>query len=128
MAMPAARRWLDPMTGDYVVERGSPRADDTNASNILLRLRMRRGSMPLLPTFGSRLHLITRNAQSALRLAEHYAYEAIEDLVRDGSIRGVVVKAESLSKNGGAFLAVTVSFSDSAADARTVQYERRLGA
>jgi len=128
--MPSAcvRRWIDPETGDYVVESGRPRADTTLASAVLLRLRMRRGSCPLLPTLGSRLYLIRKNTESALRLAKHYAFEALDDLIRDERITNVAVETEAISIDGGAALGVTVSFTDGAGDQRTVQYQRRLGA
>lgn len=129
MAIPAAaRRWIDPDSGDYVVENGGPRGDDTRASKIVLRLRMRRGSCAVLPRFGSRLHLITANAAGSLRMAEAYAREAIADLIRSGEIRDVKITASVISESGTTALGLDVSFRDTDQDRRTARYTHRLGA
>lgn len=129
MAIPAARRrWIDPQTGDYVVENGGPRADDTRASKVVLRLRMRRGSCPVLPTLGSRLHLITSNVPGATRLAKAYGREALKDLITSGEIRDVEVEASVITVSGTTALALEVSFCDTDQDRRAVPYTHRFGA
>lgn len=124
--MGAARRDLDPLTGDYVVVRGSPRADSTRASKVILRLRKKRGT-GIYPQIGSRLYRITKNAPGALRLAEFYATEAVEDLVRSGEIRSVVAKASTEVIRSTTWLVLELSFSDTDGDRRTVRYLRTFG-
>lgn len=124
--MPAARRDIDPETGDYIVERGRPRADSSRASKVVLRLRKRRGT-GCKPNLGSRLHLVTSLVPGALRLAEHYAHEALEDLSARGEIRRVKVVATAGTVQGTTWLVVDVSFVDTDGDPRTVQYKRRVG-
>lgn len=128
MARAAARRWLDPETGDYIVESGSPRADATRASQVLLRLRMRRGSCPVAPKLGSRLHTIEKATRGSARLARAHAIEAIADLVERREIREETVDVEVVKlPTGGAAFAITVEFTDSASDRRTVQYTSSVG-
>lgn len=124
--MPAKRRWIDPLTGDHVVESGGPREDDTSASAVVLRLRTKRGTMAVLPAFGSRLHKITKASTPAERLAEAYAREALGDLVRAGTIRDVRVKASTVAISGGAALTLEIAFRDTAGDQRTVRYRHQL--
>lgn len=121
-----AQRWIDPLTGDYVVENGGPRGDSSMASQVVLRLRTRRGSCVVMPTLGSRLHLITRRVPGADRLAAAYVREALDDLVERRSIRDLKVTVESVSSGGGAALLITVSFRDTSADQRSVRYLHRL--
>jgi phage gp46-like protein len=128
MPIPAAtRRWIDPTSGDYVVENGGPRADATRASKILLRLRMRRGTCAVLPSLGSRLYLVTSMTPGAERQARAYAREAIADLIRAGEIRDVAVEAKARMVAGTASLEIEVSFTDTDGDRRSVPYTHRLG-
>ncbi len=119
------RRDINPLTGDYVVERGAPREDTTRASKVVLRLRKRRGT-GIYPHIGSRLYRVKKAAPGALRLAEHYAYEAVDDLVRSGEIRSVRASASTLTTGATKYLVLEVAFVDSAGDPRTVHYQRRL--
>lgn len=123
--MPAARRDIDPMTGDYVLESGGPRNDSGRTSKVVFRLRKRRGTG--LTKGGSRLYTITKNTGGALRLAEHYAHEAVEDLVALGEIRDVVATATTFLDNGTAALVVEVSFTDTDGDRRVAKYQRAFG-
>lgn len=128
MGIPAAaRRWLDPQTGDYVVENGGPRADTTHASKILLRLRMKRGTCAVLPSLGSRLHLIKTMTPGSKRLARAYAFEAIDDLIKAKEIRNVEIDVETSIVAGTASLEIEVRFFDSDNDPRSVTYSHRLG-
>lgn len=123
--MAAARRWLDSVTGDYVVERGAPRADSTRASQVLLRLRMRRGSCPVRPRLGSRLHTIRKATASAARLAEGYALECVDDLMRSEVIFNVQVRSTVYVKP--AAIEVSVSFDDSSGQSDTVTFTSKIG-
>ncbi len=51
--MPARRRWIDPQSGDYVVELGRPRADATRASQVVFLLLLERGSSAVAPELGN---------------------------------------------------------------------------
>lgn len=128
MAIPAAqRRWLDPSTRDYVVERGGPRADATRASKVLLRMTMKRGSCAVAPTLGSRLHTIRRESVGVIQRAEAYALECVEDLVRRHEIRDVTAAAQVVRSSSGASLDVELAFLDTAGDPRSVRVSQRVG-
>lgn len=116
------------MTGDYVVESGGPRGDDGHASQIVLRLRTKRGTCGAKPDFGSRLHTIQKATRGAARLAVGYVYEAIDDLIRSRVIRNVVVNVTVEKVSGGAALLIEISYSDSAGDSRNVTYTSAVGA
>lgn len=124
----AARRWLDPTTRDYVIERGGPRADETRASKVLLRLTMRRGSCAVAPTLGSRLHLIQRDGPGVVQRAEAYAREAVRDLEQRQEIRDVAASAVVSGPRGNRAIEVTLSFREGASDPRTVRTSHRIGA
>ena len=129
MPIPAAsRRWLDPATRDYVVERGGPRPDATRASKVLLRLTTRRGSCAVAPTLGSRLHLIRRDGPGVTQRAEAYALEAVDDLVKRREIREVTARADVTGPPGNRAIEVVVFFREGASDPRSVRTTHRIGA
>lgn len=124
----AARRWIDPETRDYVVERGGPRGDSTRAAKVYIQLATRRGSCAVNPKLGSRLHLITRTGRGVVQRAEAYALECVEDMVRAREIRDVTAVAEVVrdATGVGARLDTTLSFYDSASDPRSVRITQRM--
>lgn len=124
----AARRWLDPDTRDYVVERGGPRADATRASKVLLRMTVKRGSCAVAPTLGSRFHLIRRDGVGVVQRAEAYGHECVEDLVKRREIRDVGVSATVVRTPSNTALDVVIAFKDTAGDPRSVRFSQRLGA
>ena len=89
--------------GDYVPDgQGSfQRAEGAGEllERILWKLTVKRGSFPLLPQLGSRLHLLGRARQGEWEaLAQQYVREALSD-------EEVTVGEVALSPNGdGAFL------------------------
>ena len=107
--MPAIRRYIDPNTGDYELENGGPKNDSSHASAVVRRIRMRRGSMPSDPNYGSRIHLVRSTDPAGLRLVEAYAVEAIQDLIDRGLIGGVVAKA---TKYTGGLVRLVLSYKD----------------
>lgn len=117
-----ARRWLTP-DGDYELSAGRPRADETMASAVLLRLRMHRGSCPVMPTLGSRIHTIDKLTKTTARLAESYAKEALEDLVKRGDIRALEVTG---AVDGGR-LDLVVAWRDRGGRRRSVEFTRKVG-
>lgn len=79
--MPArARRWIDPKTGDYAVLNGGLRGDDGFTSAAVLALRTRKGSIPIFPEFGSRLHEIRFADERGRKLAEKWGFDAVAHL------------------------------------------------
>jgi phage gp46-like protein len=127
MSIPgAARRWIDPKTRDYVVERGGPRSDSTRAAKVYLRLATRRGTCAVNPGLGSRLHLIKRTARGVTQRAEAYALECVEDMIRAREIREVTAAAVVVRDETGASLDTTLSFRDTAGDPRSVRFQQRM--
>jgi phage gp46-like protein len=93
-----ARRRLDPVTRDYVVEAGGVASDVGINTQILIALGMKRGSCIVYPTLGSRLHTIGRADSAGLRLAEFYAREALENIrarVKDLSVAATLSRRKS---------------------------------
>lgn len=86
-------RYIDPASGEFTIERGVPRSDETVASDVILALRSRRGYCAGDPDFGSRLHTIKKLTPSARRLAEAYVLEAIRHLIDRGEVRSPKVTA-----------------------------------
>lgn len=114
----AQSRYIDPQTGDYVVERGAPRSDATVASEVVLALRTRRGSAGAAPEFGSRLHTIRKLTPATRGLAAVYAREAIQHLIDRGEVRdpSFIVTIDE----GQHALRVVVSYRNAARRAQTV--------
>ena len=84
----------------------------------MLALRTRRGSCPLAPTFGSRLHEIRKLSPRSDRLAESYAREAIEHLVASREVRALDVEA---SVRGSALL-IVLSYTTRAGERPSLPY------
>lgn len=120
--MAARRRYLDPETGDYVLENGGPREDMTPASRVVLRLRTRRGSIPGLPWFGCRLFEVKKITPSTPMLVKSYVTEALADLVAAGQLPGLQVTATAA--NGS--LSVEVSYRDPSGVRKVVPYTQRV--
>ena len=112
------RPWLDAESGDFVFENGAPKHDASAMTHVVFALRMRRGSCPLMPKLGSRLHEIrTARANSAAR-AESYVREALKHLTDRGEVRGLVVQSTA---NRGR-LDLVIAYRDRASVQRTVRY------
>jgi phage gp46-like protein len=94
------RRHVDPKTRDYTVESGGFKADAGYASQILLALGMERGSCPVFPEFGSRLHLVKKADDRGRRESEAYATEALSHLA--GKLDDLVVTATLSTARPGA--------------------------
>ena len=102
--------------GDYVPDGcgGFEKRDGTQGilCEALFRLSVRRGSFPLLPELGSRLHLVGREKPSARNMAaRQYAMEALEGL--DVTVEDAVV---TLMTDGVAQVKVTLSVSGETMD------------
>lgn len=104
--------------GDYVPDGigGFEKKDGAQGilCEALFRLSMKRGSFPLLPDLGSRLHLVGREKPSARNMAaRQYAMEALEGL--DVTVLDAAV---TLDADGVAHVKVTL-----AAEGETVDLE-----
>jgi phage gp46-like protein len=87
--------YLDPSSGDYVVEAGAIRQDATAATRVYLALATRRGAFFARPELGSRLHqLIDRDVPGREELAREYALEALRPQVADGLLVDLQVVVE----------------------------------
>ncbi|MCC7542349.1 MAG: hypothetical protein IT379_39390 [Deltaproteobacteria bacterium] len=120
----AIRRYADPETLDFVLEHGAPKGDPTLATDVLRRIATRRGSIPTLTTFGSRLHTIRKLGRGVERQAAHYIREALADLVASRRIRDLASKATA-DRSRGALL-VEASFRDRGGSTQTVRYTHRV--
>lgn len=122
--MTVRRPYIDPRTGDYQLVSGSLRNDDTLASTVVLLLRTERGSCPVAPDHGSRLHTLRKATPDAGRLAREYVVEAIAPVKQ--WLRDLQVTADVVSERTGARLEVVVAYRDTSGEARRVPYTRSL--
>lgn len=121
--MPAARRrYIDPATGDYVVENGGPRNDDTVGSQIVLAIGTRRGSCPVAIDLGSRLHEIRKARAGADRLAAAYIREAISHLIDRGEVQDPTIRVEI----EGGRLDWTLAYHDRAGQRQSIASTQRI--
>ena len=67
---------------------------DTIFNNVYLSLVVKRGAWFQNPTFGSRLHLLTKNVPRAAALAEEYPREALQWLLDTGKATHIDIRAE----------------------------------
>lgn len=117
------RRYISHTTRDYVVTGGGFQADPGVSSKVVLALGMRRGSCPVYPEFGSRLHLVKKADERGRREAEAYAAEALEHLV--GEVKDLEVTATlSASRPGAIDLDVSYRLGDVP---QRVPYTQRVG-
>lgn len=106
----AQSRHISSTTGDYTMLNGAPKGDLTVASELVLALRTRQGSCGADPSFGSRLHTITKLTPTNERRAHVYAREAIRYLIDRGDIRNVAFGVEMDESTFS--LCVTISYQD----------------
>ena len=122
----AKRRFIDATTGDYELDAGRPRNDDTVRPKVLLALRMRRGTCPVLPRFGSRLHLLRKILPDTPRLAAAYVREALKHLVDAGELRDLEVTATVIGTHTKG-LHLVASYRDRAGESKSISYTHRMG-
>ncbi len=122
--MTVRRRYIDPRTRDYVLERGTTKNDETIASTVVLLLATERGSSPARPRDGSRLHTLKKATPDAGRLAEEYAIEALAPV--NHWLRGLQATATVVSERTGARLDLIIAYYDRSGVQRRVPYSRSL--
>ena len=85
---------IDPKTKDFLIVNHQLVEDDTMGTAVMLRVTTHRGSVPGMPWFGSRIHTLTTLGDTTARVAEGFLLECVGDLINNGKIRDVTVKAE----------------------------------
>lgn len=125
---PVGRRWLDPMTRDYVVENGRPRGDTSKMQKVLLAIFTELGSCPLDKDLGSRIHELKKATTSAARVARGYIFDCLDTMVRGEEITQLEVDVTVALVDGVNALVYAVSFHDrSSADPRQLGWSRTFG-
>lgn len=76
-----ASRYIDARTLDYVVYGAGLQSDTGFTSKVVLALKTRLGSCLAFPGFGSKLHLIQVADERGRKLAEKYAWQALQHLI-----------------------------------------------
>lgn len=121
--MAAIRRYLDPGTGDYNVVNGGPENDESHVSQVMLALRMRKGSFLPDPRIGSLLHEIRALDSQAPRKAERLVKLALRYLIERRAIFNVRVTAEVVGNK----LPIDVHFKDPGGRPRHAPYTHKVG-
>lgn len=103
--------WIDPATGDYVIEQGAAKRDPAAglANAVYLRLMTPLGAWWAAPNVGSRLHELLRSKDLArvAVLARQYAQTALAPIVDDGRATSIEIATEQPG-NGRLHLVITV--------------------
>lgn len=131
--MPARRRYIDPLTGDYSIEPadieevlGKRRTvsaaklkdDDSHVSQVVFLLRLRRGSLSVAPHLGNEMYeKLEKLDETAEVQVERYCRNALALLVRQRKIRDLDIQATIL--DAGSVYA-DVSFVDESGTERTI--------
>lgn len=92
--------WINPVTGDYVLEKGAATRDPAGGlgNAVYLRLMTPLGSYWAEPDLGSRLHELQRmkDLSRTAILARQYAEQALAPLIADGRALAIDVTTERL--------------------------------
>lgn len=118
------RLYLSPATLGVVLDRGTPREDLSAVPDVLVRLRMKRGSCPLLKRLGSRLETLEKLDGTTKRFASDYCAEAVADLVERGDVRELVTDVQFST---GGRVTFVLHYRDRAGQAQAVPYTYRTG-
>jgi hypothetical protein len=86
--------FYDPATKDYELRDGVLVATHPVDQEAVLRLSVRRGSIPSLPTLGSRVRSIEYLTASLERQVEDMVREALDPMIRRGDVELVAVPVE----------------------------------
>lgn len=128
------RHWAEPMPahkkktvdGDPVLSRGRFVEDDGVASEFVSRIRTKRGSVLVQPTFGSRLHEIKKMTGDAKTLAQKYIELAVAPMIRQRKIRSLVLTV-TVIRGVNSYLGIEAEFTNRFGRKQTVSYNHRLG-
>ena len=104
--------YLNPLSGDYVLQQGQPAEDPANglANAVYVRLMTPLGSWWQDVNLGSRLHELTRqkDLSRVSILAKQYSETALQPVIDDGRATEIVVTTEQ-PKNGRLLLHIQVT-------------------
>lgn len=115
------------VTGEVVLENGRYVEDVAFSTELVSRLRTRRGSIVPLPNYGSRLHEIKKTTSDAAVLAEKYASIAVQPMIDQRKIRSATFTATVQRTSPGAYLLIECVYRDQLGTRRSLQYNHRLG-
>jgi phage gp46-like protein len=101
------RFYIDPSTRDWVQYLGQPKQDDSAMSEAFYLLDLRRGTATAFPTWGSRLHTLTKMIPTILDDAKAMCEEALAPMVQDQRIRDLTV---TVTKPTATYLQIVVKF------------------
>ncbi len=116
------RRNIDPVSRDYVLHLGGYVGDVGLTSKVISRVATRRGSIVMLPTYGSRLHTIKGPVSGFEVLTESYVHEALDDLVQAREVNDLRV---TVQRNKSA-LDISIDYRDRRGRRQTVPYTHRM--
>lgn len=94
---------INPTTGDYVMENGSPVPDTGLEFNSYLRLKTQRGQWLYAPdrNYGSDIHLIKKNnTVRSSNAVETAASKALQPIVDDGRAAAISVNTAAAARHG----------------------------
>jgi phage gp46-like protein len=103
MAQKRHYSWLiDPITGDYVINKGNPVRDDTLQFPAYARLKIRRGSWMYAPNsdYGSDYSTVRKRTNTTQALLESIGNKALQPMIDDGRASEVVFSLDQSSRNG----------------------------
>ena len=127
--MPTARRYIDPNSRDYVIVLGEYTPDVGITTKVFSRIATKRGSVAVLPRFGSLLHTIKGPFAGFDKLAERHVKDCLADLVMRREVNRLkVIVTRGASQPGTATLDLDVEFYDRRGRRQRVNYTHRLGA
>lgn len=115
------------VTGEVVLENGRYAEDQAFSTELISRLRTRRGSVIPLPTYGSRLYEIKKTTSDAAALAEKYASIAVQPMIDQRKIRSATFTATIKRTSPGAYILLECVYQDQLGTRRSLQYNHRLG-
>lgn len=120
------RRDIDPQTRDYTLTLGAYDKDASVTSKVSSRLSTRRGSIVLLPGYGSLLFTIKGPVPGWEQLAIRYSKQALDDLVRSREVNNLSVLPQLGSDDRGTFFNLIVAFTDRQGRPQRVTFTHRL--
>ena len=101
------RFFIDPVTRDWVQYLGQPQQDDTAMSEAFYLLDLQKGSATAFPTWGSRLHTLTKMIPTILDDAKTMCEQALAPMVQDQRIRDLTVL---VTKPTATYLQIVIKF------------------
>lgn len=124
--MPTARRRIDANLRDYVLTLGSYEPDVGITSKVHRRIATKRGSIKVLPRYGSLLHTIKGPFAGFEKLAERHVHDALADMVGAREVNRLKVTVRRGGSAVNAALDLDLEFYDRRGRRLTVAYTHRV--